>query len=143
MFPPLIFSHVFIHPGVDGDYFRLLLPGTYTVTVSAPGYAPSTSTVTVGPAEAIHVSFYLYGKDMYIGAKDRNLTADSQLYQPIYLFFLVKKQVVSSSNSLLENPTLLVNHFCVSACSYRLEMYSALNIHTFVLHLFPYSFIFT
>lgn len=44
-------------PGLDGDYFRLLLPGTYTVTASASGYIPSTSTVTVGPAEAIQVCF--------------------------------------------------------------------------------------
>uniref|UniRef100_A0A1A7YYA6 Carboxypeptidase N catalytic chain n=1 Tax=Iconisemion striatum TaxID=60296 RepID=A0A1A7YYA6_9TELE len=45
--------------GVDGDYFRLLLPGTYTVKASAPGYHPSTSTVTVGPAEATQLHFYL------------------------------------------------------------------------------------
>lgn len=45
--------------GVDGDYFRLLLPGTYTVTTTAPGYLPSTTTVTVGPAEATQLHFYL------------------------------------------------------------------------------------
>ncbi|XP_038136486.1 carboxypeptidase N catalytic chain-like [Cyprinodon tularosa] len=45
--------------GVDGDYFRLLLPGTYTVKASAPGYLSSSNTVTVGPAEAIQLNFYL------------------------------------------------------------------------------------
>ncbi|XP_015245995.1 PREDICTED: carboxypeptidase N catalytic chain [Cyprinodon variegatus] len=45
--------------GVDGDYFRLLLPGTYTMKASAPGYLSSSNTVTVGPAEAIQLNFYL------------------------------------------------------------------------------------
>lgn len=52
--------------GVDGDYFRLLLPGTYTVTASAPGYVPSTSTVTVGPAEAIQVYFFCISTDHWL-----------------------------------------------------------------------------
>uniref|UniRef100_A0A4W5RW16 Carboxypeptidase N subunit 1 n=1 Tax=Hucho hucho TaxID=62062 RepID=A0A4W5RW16_9TELE len=55
--------------GVDGDYFRLLLPGTYTVTASTSGYLPSTRTVTVGPAEAIQLHFYLK-----VAPKDTNLT---------------------------------------------------------------------
>uniref|UniRef100_A0A3B3SCY9 Carboxypeptidase N, polypeptide 1 n=1 Tax=Paramormyrops kingsleyae TaxID=1676925 RepID=A0A3B3SCY9_9TELE len=44
-----------ITSGVSGDYFRLLLPGTYTVKASAPRYQPSTNVVTVGPAEAVQV----------------------------------------------------------------------------------------
>lgn len=48
-----------ITSGTDGDYFRLLLPGTYTVTASALGYQPCTKTVTVGPAEAVQLDFYL------------------------------------------------------------------------------------
>uniref|UniRef100_A0A2K5RHT1 Carboxypeptidase N subunit 1 n=1 Tax=Cebus imitator TaxID=2715852 RepID=A0A2K5RHT1_CEBIM len=45
--------------GDQGDYFRLLLPGTYTVTAKAPGFDPQTETVTVGPAEPTLVNFYL------------------------------------------------------------------------------------
>ncbi|XP_061612430.1 carboxypeptidase N catalytic chain [Phyllopteryx taeniolatus] len=51
--------HHDVTSGVHGDYFRLLLPGTYTVTASAPGYTVSSSTVTVGPAEATQLNFYL------------------------------------------------------------------------------------
>ncbi|XP_053524562.1 carboxypeptidase N catalytic chain isoform X3 [Artibeus jamaicensis] len=43
----------------QGDYFRLLLPGTYTVTASAPGFDPETVTVTVGPGEPKLVDFQL------------------------------------------------------------------------------------
>lgn len=57
--PSIVFCYLFCLPGVGGDYFRLLLPGTYKVTASASGYVPSTSTVTVGPAEATQVCFTL------------------------------------------------------------------------------------
>ncbi|KAF5911297.1 hypothetical protein HPG69_019665 [Diceros bicornis minor] len=47
--------------GDHGDYFRLLLPGTYTVTATAPGFDPQTVSVTVGPGEPklISVNFQL------------------------------------------------------------------------------------
>lgn len=45
--------------GEHGDYFRLLLPGTYYVTAKAPGYDPKTVTVTVGPAGPTLVNFQL------------------------------------------------------------------------------------
>ncbi|XP_062957668.1 carboxypeptidase N catalytic chain [Cynocephalus volans] len=45
--------------GDHGDYFRLLLPGTYTVTATVPGFDPETVTVTVGPAEPTLVNFQL------------------------------------------------------------------------------------
>ncbi|XP_066476221.1 carboxypeptidase N catalytic chain [Tiliqua scincoides] len=45
--------------GEHGDYFRLLLPGTYTVTASAEGYQPQMTTVVVGPAEPSVVHFQL------------------------------------------------------------------------------------
>ncbi|XP_069095789.1 carboxypeptidase N catalytic chain [Pleurodeles waltl] len=49
-----------ITSGEMGDYFRLLLPGTYSVTASAPGYSIDTRQVTVGPAEATRQDFLLY-----------------------------------------------------------------------------------
>lgn len=49
-----------ITSGEMGDYFRLLLPGTYSVTASAPGYSTDTREVTVGPAGATRQDFLLY-----------------------------------------------------------------------------------
>lgn len=49
-------SYILVTLGAHGDYFRLLLPGTYTVTATAPGFDPKTVSVTVGPAEPKRVS---------------------------------------------------------------------------------------
>ncbi|XP_036294699.1 carboxypeptidase N catalytic chain [Pipistrellus kuhlii] len=48
-----------VTPGAHGDYFRLLLPGTYTVTATAPGCDPKTVSVVVGPGEPTRVDFQL------------------------------------------------------------------------------------
>eukprot|EP00062_Callorhinchus_milii_P019835 gi/632974796/ref/XP_007903875.1/ PREDICTED: carboxypeptidase N catalytic chain isoform X2 [Callorhinchus milii] len=45
--------------GLSGDYFRLLLPGQYTVTVSAKGYKSKTANVIVYPQEVTRVDFQL------------------------------------------------------------------------------------
>ncbi len=36
-----------VRSATDGDYWRLLVPGTYTIQVTALGYQPATATVTV------------------------------------------------------------------------------------------------
>uniref|UniRef100_A0A8C5PNV7 Carboxypeptidase E n=1 Tax=Leptobrachium leishanense TaxID=445787 RepID=A0A8C5PNV7_9ANUR len=45
--------------GKGGDYFRLLLPDTYSVTASANGYYAKTTTVTVSAAQPTVVNFQL------------------------------------------------------------------------------------
>jgi len=42
-----------------GSYYRLLLPGSYQVTASAPGFSPSTQTVNVVRGQATLVNFAL------------------------------------------------------------------------------------
>ena len=46
----------------DGDYWRLLVPGTYTLRVSAAGYQSSEVDVTVPGVGAAHVDFTLRGE---------------------------------------------------------------------------------
>lgn len=50
-------SEIFSRP--QGDFYRLLLPGTYTMTATAPGYRPKTMTITVGNDTATNVVFEL------------------------------------------------------------------------------------
>ncbi|XP_041065106.1 carboxypeptidase N catalytic chain [Carcharodon carcharias] len=51
-----------VTPGVGGDYFRLLLPGKYVVTASAPGYQNQAILVDVGADEPTRVDFHLVPK---------------------------------------------------------------------------------
>ncbi|KAL7648647.1 UNVERIFIED_CONTAM: hypothetical protein RMT77_000554 [Armadillidium vulgare] len=44
----------------DGDYWRLLLPGAYLVSASAPGYETETKSVNVHPGFAVDVDFQLF-----------------------------------------------------------------------------------
>ncbi|OXB73345.1 UNVERIFIED_CONTAM: hypothetical protein H355_016999 [Colinus virginianus] len=47
----------------DGDYWRLLVQGTYKITASARGYNPVTKTVAVGSEGAVQVNFTLKRTD--------------------------------------------------------------------------------
>ncbi|XP_034631901.1 carboxypeptidase N catalytic chain [Trachemys scripta elegans] len=62
--------------GDQGDYFRLLLPGTYTITASADGHQPQTVTVTVGPAGPSLVHFQLK-QDTIKGPMEKKAPATS------------------------------------------------------------------
>ncbi len=48
-----------LHSVTDGDYWRLLVPGTYTLRVSALGYQPTSATVSVPNNGAVTKNFTL------------------------------------------------------------------------------------
>ncbi|KAM4702584.1 carboxypeptidase N catalytic chain [Rhinophrynus dorsalis] len=57
--------------GDGGDYFRLLLPNTYSVTASAEGYYPKSVTVTVSAAAPSLVNFQLMQEKSTANSKER------------------------------------------------------------------------
>ncbi|KAG9470434.1 hypothetical protein GDO78_017797 [Eleutherodactylus coqui] len=63
-----------IFSGEGGDYFRLLLPDTYTVTVSADGYYAKTATVVVGPNDATVLNFQLKKEKVNSSSKEKLLS---------------------------------------------------------------------
>uniref|UniRef100_A0A8D0KU06 Carboxypeptidase D n=1 Tax=Strix occidentalis caurina TaxID=311401 RepID=A0A8D0KU06_STROC len=50
----------------DGDYWRLLVQGTYKITASARGYDPVTKTVEVGSKGGVQVNFTLSRTDIKV-----------------------------------------------------------------------------
>lgn len=48
-----------VHSATDGDYWRLLAPGTYSIKVSKDGYKPMTKTAVVPKVGAVDTSFTL------------------------------------------------------------------------------------
>ncbi|KRY37390.1 Carboxypeptidase E [Trichinella spiralis] len=73
---PVFIEHS-VKSAVDGDYWRLLTPGTYNITVLAEGYLSNTKTVKVingKHTEAVRLDFYLtpveYGEQQRIQDSD-------------------------------------------------------------------------
>lgn len=69
------------HPitsAADGDYWRLLVPGTYTITVSAPGYQSTTSPVTIPTGGSVSANFTLLKEGEVLKDKDELDSATSQ-----------------------------------------------------------------
>ncbi|XP_063832950.1 carboxypeptidase D [Ostrinia nubilalis] len=52
-----------VRSAVDGDYWRILLPGTYNVTASRSGYESVTEEVTVPPNGSVSLNFTLMAID--------------------------------------------------------------------------------
>lgn len=64
----------------DGDFWRLLVPGDYTLSVSAPGYNDAEKKVKVEDGPATTVTITLYRKDENDVTRNASMeTSDSQL----------------------------------------------------------------
>ncbi|XP_033098281.1 carboxypeptidase E-like [Anneissia japonica] len=55
-----------ITTAADGDYWRLLIPGAYSLTVEAPGFKPLSESVTVMDSAPTTVDFELIREDVII-----------------------------------------------------------------------------
>lgn len=95
----------------DGDYFRLLVPGKYEVTVSKPGYLPVVKSVIVSTGFATEVNFTLSSSDTAINNNkiptiiDINSKLNNQME--------VNKQVLTNKNNnffnkLTSNTSVLI-----------------------------------
>ncbi|CAL4108320.1 unnamed protein product, partial [Meganyctiphanes norvegica] len=63
----------------DGDYWRLLAPGKYDITVQADGYGPETKAVDVTEPWAAQVNFTLKSANLPQLAPDEELGKDEKL----------------------------------------------------------------
>lgn len=52
-----------IYASNQGDYWRLLLPGTYNITASAPSYESQTQSVTIPDSGEAQLDFVLIRDD--------------------------------------------------------------------------------
>ena len=67
----------------EGEYWRLLAPGNYVVSVGAQGYSTNYSAVSVGTAQAVQMNFILIN-----GAKQSVLTNWTAIILSLIVFYL-------------------------------------------------------
>ncbi|KAM9320518.1 carboxypeptidase D [Gastrophryne carolinensis] len=108
-----------------GDYWRLLVPGTYKVTASARGYVPVTKTVNVTDGDAVVTNFTLIrsGDDVHKEDKGKVSVIESETTDPNTKEFETLIKDLSSENGL--------EHLVLSASSdidlYRYRSYHDLS----------------
>lgn len=95
---------------VHGDYFRLLVPGTYQITASSPGYVSQTQTVQViSNGNAVQLDFYLESVQTSTGLITTNSFASSSTQSSNLVTTIQSSElttVQSVSNSFLLHPTI-------------------------------------
>ncbi|KAL4223757.1 hypothetical protein ACF0H5_017223 [Mactra antiquata] len=68
-----------IYTATDGDYWRLLATGTYTIQASAPGYEPKSVDVHVGFDAAIELNFTLTKSPLLSWSKDTDFNINENV----------------------------------------------------------------
>ncbi|CAG5120253.1 unnamed protein product, partial [Candidula unifasciata] len=74
-----------IHSAADGDYWRLLVPGTHTVTAHAAGYKPQSVIVKVTPGAAVIVNFTLEVSEQAHWSEDRDFGIKENMQGSMYM----------------------------------------------------------
>ncbi|XP_043910412.1 carboxypeptidase D [Protopterus annectens] len=125
-------DHV-ITSGKDGDYFRLLVPGIYKITVSARSYISVTKNVTVVDGEAAQANFTLTRQtwQQESGNKKKNLTPVKDAKDPTAEEFHKLIKDLSSDDGLNQ----LIFKTAVDVSPYRYRQYKELAEFLKALHL--------
>ncbi|XP_063812032.1 carboxypeptidase D [Pseudophryne corroboree] len=100
-----------------GDYWRLLVPGTYKVTASARGYVPVLKTVNVTDGEAVVTNFTLVrsGADVHKEDKGKLSVVEPETPDPNTKAFETLIKDLSAENGL--------EHLLLSTSSSDIDLY--------------------
>lgn len=103
----------------DGDYWRLLAPGEYLITVHAPGYQPSSKKVDIPHLWAKQVNFTLQGDD----SQDWSVQEDFSIAENLGETYLSNSEL-SSAMAKIENEYREVAEFLANENEWSMKIHA-------------------
>ena len=113
-----------VHSVADGDYWRLLLPGTYRITAFKVGYGSHSQTVTITDGLATELNFtlesgYLEWSQKYDFDNQLNLAADKylnnkELHETLQKFAIDNKNIVKIFSNRAPNRERVLHFVMIS-----------------------------
>ena len=101
-----------VHSLKDGDYFRLLLPGSYEITVTHSRFKPSTKNISITSGLATVVNFTLMSKDKFYKMQLLN-----KKVQSLKSNLNIKKQERKGKINLEQGDSQMLHHLMLNPVS--------------------------